>query len=123
MCTLESLSLQTGAHCVISLSRGMHSTGDTPLNHHPNINNTPCVQGICYMLNNCCTFASCIISAMNCVCGRVSDRKRGKGSKRRDCSSAPLPAQQELFLDPQKQRSRIAFHPPCNYCFTSKCGT
>lgn len=67
------------------------------------------------MLNNCYTFASCIINAMNCVCGRVSDRKRGEGSERKDCSSAPLPAQQELFLEPQKQRSRIAFHPPCNY--------
>lgn len=41
--------------------------------------------------------------------------KWGKGIKKRDCSSASLPAQQELFLDSKKQRRRIVFHPPCNY--------
>lgn len=43
------------------------------------------------------------------------EKNRGKGNIRGDCSSASVPSQHELFLDPQKQRSRIAFHPLCSY--------
>lgn len=43
------------------------------------------------------------------------EKNRGKGNIRGDCSSASVPSQHELFLDPQKQRSRIAFHPLCRY--------
>lgn len=56
-----------------------------------------------------------------CCINRIKIGKRGrkktggKGNIRGDCSSASVPSQHELFLDPQKQRSRIAFHPLCSY--------
>lgn len=56
----------------------------------------------------------------------ASGRKKRKMEQRKGTASLLyLPAQQELFLDPEKQRSRIAFHPPLHHLqhrFTSKCG-
>jgi len=46
-------------------------------------------------------------------CDVCEAEKEGKGRKKRDCRSASLPAQQELFLDPQEQRSSFAFHALC----------
>lgn len=57
---------------------------------------------------------SCCINRIKIV-RRRRKKDRGKGNNRGDCSSASVPSQHELFLDPQKQRSRIAFHPLCSY--------
>lgn len=57
---------------------------------------------------------SCCINRIK-IGKRRRKKDRGKGNNRGDCSSASVPSQHELFLDPQKQRSRIAFHPLCSY--------